>query len=63
LSTFSPAEGSTLGTTVHPGAALAAVADASASVSSADASSRSFRLVPGTVASLLELLQHRSNGH
>src|SRR4030095_11208705 len=66
FSTFLVAEGSTVGTTVHPGAALAAVPHASRTASSTDVSTsrrRRFRSLPDTAAPLLEQLQHRRNDH
>src|SRR4029450_7556074 len=61
FSTFLVAEGSTVGTTVHPGAALAAVPHASRTASITDVSTsrhRRFRSLPATAAPLLDHPQH-----
>jgi hypothetical protein len=55
-----------VGTTVHPGAALAAVPHASRTASITDVSTsrrRRFRSLPDTAAPLLEQLQHRRSDH
>jgi hypothetical protein len=66
LSTLVPAEGSTVGTTVQAGAALAAVAHPSSIASVTDVGTsrrRRFRSLPDTTAPLLEPLQHGRNDH
>jgi hypothetical protein len=66
FSTFLVADGSTVGITVHPGAALAAVPNASSIASITDVSTsrrRRFRTFPDTAAPLLEQLEPRRSDH